>query len=515
MTRVAVPDGVRAGLATALGLCTIFGAGRAHATNVLQFPENGTEPMGRGGAWVARASNPLATFYNPAGLAGQATGVLGNLHLVFNKVCFQRSGPGSLLEVGPARIPYEEVCNENKAPTPLPAIAGVFRATERLGIGLSIAPPAIYGKLKFPETQTRTNSFGADVELPNGGRYMLLESDGLALNTTLGAGFEVMPGLRVGASFIWGFARYELGSAVESIKPAAQPDGTYLDPLNDVRADIDVSDMFIPGFVIGALYSPIEVLDVGFSLRMQQGFDGHGDLKLQANYWTENGISPNPTVTNSSDTEADLAHFRLPNPMEVRLGARFHVPRHATTPTKPGGKVRDPLADDLFDVELDFAYTRNSEYDAARLRFPDSPLIPVAGTPGRVPNNGDQEFNVTGDTLGVRLGGDVVVLPSQLAVRAGGWYEPDVQNDEYANLAFLASQRIGLSLGAVYRLGPVDIEASYMHVFFDDVDNDGNGKALALSGDASAPAFRSPYATNGGKFSQSVNIVSVGGTARF
>jgi long-chain fatty acid transport protein len=501
---------MRARFATTVGVCTLLCAARAQATNVMQFPDTGTEPMGRGGAWVARASNPLATYYNPAGLAGQATGVLGNLHLVFNKVCFQRSGPGSQLDLVPTPIPYEEVCNENKAPTPLPAVAGVFRATEQLGIGLSIAPPSIYGKLKFPETQTRTNNFGADVDLPTGGRYMLLESDGLALNTTLGAGLEIMPGLRVGAGFIWGFARYQLGSAVESVKPAPEADGTYLDPLNDVRADIDVSDMFMPGFVIGALYSPIDVLDVGFSLRMQQGFDGHGDLKLQANYWTENGLNPNPTVTNSNDTEADLAHFRLPNPMEIRLGGRFHVPRgEKATP------VRDPLADDVFDVELDFAYTRNSEYDAARLRFPDSPAIPVQGTPGRVPNNGDQKFNVKGDTLGVRVGGDYVVLPSQFAVRAGGWYEPDVQNDAYANLAFLASRRIGLSLGAVYRLGPVDIEASYLHVFFDDVDNEGNGRALALSGDASAPAFRSPYPTNGGKFSQSANIVSLGGTARF
>lgn len=505
---------MRARLATALGALCLLGSGAARATNVMQFPDNGTEALGRGGAWVARATNPLATFYNPAGLAGQDTGVLGNVHLVFNKVCFQRAGDGSRLALPPTPIAYGEVCNENKAPTLLPALAAVFRATERLGIGLSVTAPAVYGKLKFPETQTVTNGFGADVELPTGGRYMLLESDGLALNTTLAAGFEVMPGLRVGGGFIWGFARYKLASAVESVKPAAEADGSYLDPLNDVRAEIDVADMFMPGFVLGALYSPMPMLDLGLSLRMQQGFDGHGDLELKANYWSPNGINPSPDVTRSEDTEADLAHFRLPNPLELRLGARLHVPRKERVVEL--GQTRDPLADDVFDVELDLAYTRNSAFDAARLRFPNQPEIPVAGTPGYVPENGDTSFNVEGDTVGLRLGGDVVILPAQLAVRAGGWYEPNAQNDKYANLAFLASQRIGLSLGAVYRVGPVDIEAGYLHVFFADVDNDGNGELRALSGDRAPPdQNRSPYAVNGGRFSQSANIFSLGATARF
>ena len=50
-----------------------FVLARAHATGVEEFPDNGSEQEGRGGAWVARASDPLATFYNPAGLAGQPT----------------------------------------------------------------------------------------------------------------------------------------------------------------------------------------------------------------------------------------------------------------------------------------------------------------------------------------------------------------------------------------------------------------------------------------------------------
>ncbi len=61
---------MRAGLGFGVALAALFGARGASATTVLEVGENGSEQMGRGGAWVARASDPLAAFYNPAGLAG-------------------------------------------------------------------------------------------------------------------------------------------------------------------------------------------------------------------------------------------------------------------------------------------------------------------------------------------------------------------------------------------------------------------------------------------------------------
>jgi len=483
-------------------------AGSARATDVLEFPDNGTEQMARGGAWVARASNPLATLYNPAALAGQKSGVLLNVNLVLNKVCFQRAGDGAELDVG---VKYTEVCNDNRnTPQPLPALAGVFRATERLGIGLSIAPPSLYGALKFPETVRTKNAFGAEPALPAGQRYMLIEQGGIALNTTLGAGMELVDGLRVGAGFIWGIASYNLANANMSVNPNQQPDGRWLDPTTgDVRAELTVADWFIPGVTVGVLYSPIDQLDVGLNVTAQEAFDAHGDLEMKANYWTNDGTSGNPDVSDSGDVEKGLGRFRLDNPLEARVGVRFHVPRDAQPKT-----VRDPLADDLFDVEVDVSYTRNSAYERALLRFPATPIVQVQGTPGAVPQNNDVDFKVKRDSIGLRLGGDFVVLPAQLAVRAGAWWEPDVQDEKYANVTFLASQRVGLSVGGTYRLGPVDIEAGYMHVFFATVDNDGNGELRVVSGDASANN-RSPYGINGGRFTQSANIFSVGATARF
>ncbi len=504
---------LRRGLAALVALAALSAGRPARATDVQEFPEIGTEPLGRGGAWVARASNPLATFLNPAGLAGQESGALANVHLIFNKVCFERQGDGAKIRTG-GGLDYPEVCNENTgAPTPLPALGGVFRATERLGIGLSVATPNVYGTLRFPETVAIKNNVGVTQELPSPQRYMLLEQDGIALNITLGAGYEVLRGLRIGAGFVWGLAKYNLSNANMSINPDPEADGSWLDPdTADVRAKLVVADWFMPGATFGVLYSPLSTLDVGLNVIVQDAFDAHGDLETKANYWTNNGVSDNPVVSNSADVEEGLGHFRLANPLEARIGARFHLPRRdGAVP----GAVRDPLVDDVFDVELDVSYTRNSAYDRAMLRFPASPAVPVQGTPGAVPQNNDIDFKVKGDTIGLRLGGDFVVLPGQLAARAGAFFEPDAQNEQYANVSFLASQRIGLALGGTYRVAMIDIEAAYMHIFVTEIDNGDRGKLLVVSGDAKGGAFRSPYGINSGRFRQSANVFSVGATARF
>jgi len=65
-------------------------AGPARATDATEVPDNGSEQTGRGGAWVARASDPLAAFYNPAGLAGQPTRLVLQSNIGTQRTCFTR-----------------------------------------------------------------------------------------------------------------------------------------------------------------------------------------------------------------------------------------------------------------------------------------------------------------------------------------------------------------------------------------------------------------------------------------
>src|SRR5262249_44713345 len=64
----------------------------AAASNGLETPDNGAYQVGRGGAWLARADDPLAVYFNPAALVRQATGVHLGAHLMFLNRCYTRTG---------------------------------------------------------------------------------------------------------------------------------------------------------------------------------------------------------------------------------------------------------------------------------------------------------------------------------------------------------------------------------------------------------------------------------------
>src|SRR5690606_6012618 len=129
----------------------------------------------------------------------------------------------------------------------------------------------------------------------------------------------------------------------------------------------------------------------------------------------------------------------------------------------PGRKgVRDPMTEDLFDIEVDFTCANTSVVENLELRFREA--VPVRGTPAFVPTNADVPHQWK-DVAGFRLGGEVVPVPGLLAVRAGGFFETQGQDDEYLNIDFNMGSRVGVSGGATVRLGPVDLALAYQHTF--------------------------------------------------
>src|SRR5580692_3474780 len=129
---------VSAAAVLAVGL---FSPRLAHATSAEEFPDNGSEQEGRGGAWVARASDPLATFYNPAGLAGQPTRLTLQANISTQHTCFARvqaaNDPTSdgYSPASPGGAPYPKVCNSGSF-FPDPQLAFTYRVNERVGLGI-------------------------------------------------------------------------------------------------------------------------------------------------------------------------------------------------------------------------------------------------------------------------------------------------------------------------------------------------------------------------------------------
>ena len=538
----------------ALTLAAVFSSmlvpGAALASTALEFPDNGSEQMARGGAWVARASDPLAAFYNPAGLAGQRTALTLQLNLNVQSTCFARiKATGDMSTDGTAAgAAYPKVCNDAK-PFPAPVIGFTYHLTDRIGLGLLLLGPSGVGATNWPEF---VDSGSGPMASPQ--RYLLISSNALLIMPTLGVGAEVVDGLRVGASFQFGTA-----PNIDFVNSAVAVNGNNLDPGgNDVRTELFGQQVFIPGFTLGTIWSPIDELDVAGWYKWSAGIDTTGDVQTQYPYFTSQVAGGDKSKVQYGDTSVancnqppmngtpfpnlcgsgNNAHIKVPVPMEAKIGVRYHR-RNEGVVRDP--HRRDPLADDRWDVEADFTWANDSAFDNLQLRFPDNgtgdgvlPANPnVPG--GTIPPNADIRHHWK-DVFGVRLGGDFAILPQRLSARAGAFYESPAADKTYQNIDFIGSQRIGLTIGGTFRVpigahGSLDLMLGYGHIFYGNLDNsDPNAQGLpALAGTPcnggsdvpgttcsnGSPKYRTNWPVNLGTISNSVDILNLGATYRF
>lgn len=497
----------------------VLSATGAHASTGYEFPENGTEQLGRAGAWVARASNPLTTYFNPAGLAGLPSGVLLNTALIWQKNCLKRTYPNGdpvRLGNGGAYQYPEEVCNSDSGtPFPNPQLAGVIRLSDRLGLGLAVLGPSTRGKFEYPTRVTGSRVNGVEREVPGPQRYLLQGDELLFVWPQIGIGWEPTDDLRIGASFIWGLARLQFNvmaagrSAGETIQDYPYLAEQYL----DFEADLDVKDLFVPGFTVGTLWSPTRNLDIAGWFHWMDDIRAKGDMTVVGSVY---GDPPHqdPTSQDSVSTTGDAVNVVAPWPMQARLGFRWHQPREGVD-----SKIRDPLANDEWDIELDLTWANNSHFKQLDATLPPGvfmevrdPTNPNASVGFNMPTNASIPHHWK-DAFGIRLGGDYVVMPSKLALRAGAFFETEAQDPKYLHIDYIPSQMFGLHAGGTVRFGDLDIMVAYAHVFYKGLDNGGKGATYGLAG--SAPSYRTEYPVNGGSNSSSVNAVSLGAAYSF
>ncbi|WP_437795764.1 OmpP1/FadL family transporter [Sorangium sp. So ce693] len=523
---------MRRGSAGAAGaaFAAMVAAGAARASSGLDSPDIGVLQLGRGGAWVARADDPLAAYFNPAGLAAQRSGAHGGVHFIQLAQCFTRLGPGgrpvppsattAIPAPGSDGGPDPEVCAEGGL-FPNPQLAATLRLSDALALGVAVLGPHGVGERAWPESLRYTHPSFGDMTQPSPQRYLLTSLDALMLMPTLSVGFTPAEGISLGAGFIWGTAAIDFVNFSEALSGEG---GDDFKAHGDLRTRAEATDLFIPGFVLGARWAAAAHLDLGAWFKWQDAVRAKTDLTIESRYWTPAGAkdedpckSEAPKCNVTEEQNAGDLTMRIP--MEAKLGLRYHRPRagarsaaSARRASAAEPRVRDPMADDVFDVELDFTWANNSAVDAIVVRFREG--IPVRGTSvGTVPPNADVPHRWR-DVLGVRLGGDYVVLPSLLALRAGGFFENKGQDDADLNLDFHLGYRIGVGAGVTARVGPVDISAAFQHTSFGALDNGGNGRLKAVSG-AALSGYRSIQSVNGGRFESSLDEFGLSGTMRF
>lgn len=482
-------------------------ASEARASNVTEFPDNGSEQLGRGGAWVARASDPVAAFYNPAGLAGQRTRITAQLNLVHQETCFARAAiPEDTTLDKTMAGGFPKVCNSGPfALPPNPVFAIAFRVSPKLGIAAAFLTPSYVPSAEWPEQVMGTAS-------PQ--RYMLLKRTSLFMQPTLAAGFQVLPELRIGASFTWGIASMSYAfAATASNSTGANPTN------NDIRAQVDATDVFVPGGSLGAIYSVGDFVDLAGWLHVSKPIQANGDLQTK----TSTGIVGNSGQPNCGtpgsvpECKGGAVHLQVPVPVELKLGVRFH---------NANGHyegLRDPMLQDKWDLEVNVTWARNSDFDRMSIRLPPyddgGGILPLNGAMGtRIPANADMRRGYK-DTLGLRVGGDWNVVPNTLAIRAGGFLETNAQDERFQSVDNMGGTRIGFSVGGTWRISSksswraFELGFGYMHmIVLDQKNTTSNGNpAFSIAG----PTYRTPWPVNVGTISSSLDAINLGLSYRF
>jgi hypothetical protein len=327
----------------------------------------------------------------------------------------------------------------------------------------------------------------------------LVSADTIKLNLDLGAGVRLLDGLSVGLTFQWGIAHSR--RIVTYTHPLTSSDG----PSFDARSDVEgVTDAFLPGGRsarrAGARVTRSWRSVIG---RLETGARGRGDFGVAAG-------SRGP----SERERVDEMTLHVPQQTKVRAAVRWAMLREQAR-LRPRSSRRDPLADERFDLELDAVWELNSRVDAI-VATPregslfDAAIVQASGdvihTPLPVPVSRVEKH--WRDQLTLHLGGDWVIAPTRFAVRAGLSYETRASDLRYLTMDFMPLQRLGVHLGGTVRLGDVDFDFAYAHIFQETVTVAPEQARFEQLGDGLGEYV------NAGTYSASWNLFSLGATWR-
>ena len=183
---------------------SVLAVARSAAAGGFEIPANGTEALGRGGAFSAKADSPLALEYNVAGLAQQrGTHALIDNNLAFSRYRFARDG-------GDSFGPFPAVQANATPPFYAPwfGLATDFGFFKRLTFAVGIYGPSSIGKRTFPMF-VPTDS-GKD--RPGPARYDIATTDLLIFFPTLAVGVRASKYLDLGFSVQQASAQIKLAS---------------------------------------------------------------------------------------------------------------------------------------------------------------------------------------------------------------------------------------------------------------------------------------------------------------
>jgi hypothetical protein len=523
-------------------LLAVAGAPSEARAGGFELTAAGTRALGRGGAFAARADDGMALVYNPAMLADLPDSqILLNLHLSFWDACVQRPGTyadggvfgsyatrfGAAGDTTWAADAMPRVCNGGY-PQPGPQLIGSIRILPELAIAFGLVTPAGIANSRWGNDGMVETANGLR---PSPVRYALAENDLTLFHPSLGVGWRPISWLRIGLTFQWGMG------IIRSTNFTSGSAGGE-DPFDDAQTRVEIEDWFVPAGILSAQFQPHPNLDIMIGARLSDAVggvtDASGHALVTTRYFSAEPASPATT------TRIDGVTLRAGQPWQFQAGVRY-ADRIRPRSWEHGfeaavrGVVDDSMYSENFDVELDVVYELNSQVGDFVVRLPPGSTVSIDGMAVPVPTTQPVPHGWP-DTLGIRLGGDWNIIPGVIAARAGIHTEIPVTTTRFQIQDAITATRVGLHLGATFRIERFDISIAYAHIFQVPLEiADGQFRQVAVSGtqtgagcgapgdyDAGSPVASSGCyprgyggVVNNGTYTAEFNVLSVGASYHF
>jgi long-subunit fatty acid transport protein len=479
-------------------------ASRQARAGGFEIPDNGTQALGRGGAFTAKADDGTALQYNIAGFAQQrGTRLLLNGNFLFSDLTFARSGnypddpSNSFTPWGGSR--YPKVTNEGGVfPEPFAAASTDFGYFEKWTFAFGAFGPSSVGNRVYPA------SLGF---APNPARYDIIENKPQVIFATAAAAVKALPWLDLGAAihYVHGSIRVTSTTFSDAVARGTGPGqcaNVEYQPC-DARATIDSTGGAVtPSF--GALVKPAKFLSFGGNVRGPATLETTGEVTTLAPRITPNaGFQPSPVT------------FVVTLPTVVRAGARYAFLEKQEEENKPDFERAD--------IEL------NGTYEAWGSAQDDGLKVKIPAIAAQNPPPGVNLTNIDfvsphryRDTWSVRLGGAYNLKPigdeKVLSLRAGMYHDSSASDPQYTRLDFDTLAKTAGTVGVGLHVEQFDFNVAYAEVFSATRTVEGgglrpvNGTQHGASTDASGALYPP---VNGGTYSGHTRIISLGVAIRF
>lgn len=444
------------------------------AAGGFEVPDSGARALGRGGAYVVGATDPTALYYNPSLLSKQrGTTVLINNNLAFHNTAFQRA-PLSDAWGANAGTTFPEATNGDKLfPLgPFVAVATDF-GLDNWAFAAGVYGPSAIGRHDYDDYGPQS--------------FMLTEMDILLAYYSLSAAWKFRDIFGVGATVQYVdmiSMKYALVTDATSV-----PGVATLNPVPDADStqlvtELNLKDRFSGTAIIGGWYRPHRRVELGLASRVIPIF-------LEA----KGGLTTDKESLISDEVTVELP---MTLPAKVRAGVRYI---HDT------GEREVPW----FDLELAAHYENWSAIESFDLDLE-----------GEISGTALADLSIQKnwrDTVSLRLGGDVNVIPQYLTLRAGGFWENGAMRENFSHLDFPSFMRGGISAGITGGYKGIYLTVGYMHIFQEDRNvTEAGGKQFQERPLRPCPEFCegvSGVPANAGKFTSRFDLLGLGLDIKF